>query len=154
MSFSESDIRSFTGNIWSSVFGLDLDSGCIAGLDTGDIIAGGIHLSGAWEGALFVECTPNLARKLASAMFGMDDAEITDSEVRDAIGEIANMAGGNFKALLPQPCQLSLPIVVEGHDFHVHIMGSEQLCSIDFVSEGEPVRVRITHKRESQILLN
>ena len=154
MSFNESDIRSFTGNIWSSMFGLELGDGCAATIENGDMIAGGIHLTGAWEGALFVECSQKLARKLASTMFGMEASDVTDSEVRDAIGEIANIAGGSFKSLLPSPCFLSFPVVVEGNDCHVHVMGAGLLCTVDFTSESEPVRVRITHKRETKHLLN
>jgi hypothetical protein len=33
--------------------------------------------------------------------------------VRDVAGEVANMIGGNLKALLPEPCRLSLPKVTK-----------------------------------------
>jgi chemotaxis protein CheX len=37
-----------------------------------------------------------------------------EAELVDAIGEIANMTGGNVKALLPGPSVLSLPEVAAG----------------------------------------
>jgi len=37
-----------------------------------------------------------------------------DDDVRDSIGELANMVGGNLKSLMPPGVALSLPSVVEG----------------------------------------
>ncbi|MFH0944672.1 MAG: chemotaxis protein CheX [Planctomycetota bacterium] len=48
------------------------------------------------------------------------------SEVRDALGEMANRIGGNFKSLLEPPVQLSLPSVTEGVGYKVLFPG----CSI------------------------
>jgi chemotaxis protein CheX len=44
-----------------------------------------------------------------------------DADVCDAFGELANMIGGNLKAVLPHPVHLSMPSVVQGADYSMHI---------------------------------
>jgi chemotaxis protein CheX len=44
-------------------------------------------------------------------LLAVDLLDVTQSDIVDAVGELANVIGGNVKALLPQPCQLSLPHV-------------------------------------------
>ena len=44
-------------------------------------------------------------------MFGVDPESISVEQVEDALGELANMTGGNFKSLVPGPSVLSLPRV-------------------------------------------
>jgi chemotaxis protein CheX len=44
-------------------------------------------------------------------MLGMGDDEVGDADVSDTIGEIANVVGGNVKAILAPNAVLSLPVV-------------------------------------------
>jgi chemotaxis protein CheX len=48
---------------------------------------------------------------MRAVMDGRSAAELTSTEVADAWGELLNMVGGNLKALLPPPSQVSLPCV-------------------------------------------
>ncbi len=48
--------------------------------------------------------------RLARALLRMDDAEpVGDDDLADAFGEVANVVGGNLKALLPVHGTLTLP---------------------------------------------
>ena len=40
-----------------------------------------------------------------------EDVDVDEEDFRDAIGEVANVVGGNVKSLVPDPGALSLPIV-------------------------------------------
>jgi chemotaxis protein CheX len=79
-------------------------------------ITGTIHFSGAWLGRLDVVCPPNAARQVAATMFCPESGVVEESEVRDAVGELANILGGNLKIILPQPTRISLPEVGVGTD--------------------------------------
>ncbi|MGZ4613874.1 MAG: chemotaxis protein CheX [Kineosporiaceae bacterium] len=58
-------------------------------------------------------CVPaTLAHRLAARMFASD--EPTSDDVLDALGELANIAGGNVKALLFTSARLSLPSATLG----------------------------------------
>lgn len=54
------------------------------------------------------ETADRMARALLA--LGPQDAVAPD-DLRDALGEVANVIGGNIKGLLPQPGSLTLPVV-------------------------------------------
>lgn len=50
--------------------------------------------------------------RLTRALLGMDTAEyVCDADFADAVGEIANVVGGNVKSLVTNPGALTLPVV-------------------------------------------
>ena len=71
-------------------------------------------ISGEWNGTVCVSCSQLAARHATSAMFGMEDDELTADEINDAVGELVNVVGGNIKSLVPGPSVLGLPTVIEG----------------------------------------
>jgi chemotaxis protein CheX len=50
-------------------------------------------------------------------------ASMNEDDVRDVLGELANMVAGNLKSLLPKGVDLSIPTVVEGRDYSLHVCG-------------------------------
>jgi len=79
--------------------------------DGESILAGCVHISGEWEGAVTLDCPSELAKKVASIMFSLTEDELSSDLIQDALGELTNMTRGNLKSLLPEPCYLSLPAV-------------------------------------------
>ena len=59
-----------------------------------------LEASGAWEGRIVVRATESFARAVAANMFGMPRHEVEREDADDAIGELANVVGGNLKSLL------------------------------------------------------
>jgi chemotaxis protein CheX len=82
-------------------------------------------------------------------MFELAADEISPSEISDALGEIANMMGGNVKALLPGPATLSLPSVTEGSDYSITVPGAALACELHLECEGEPLSVRVHRRLEA-----
>jgi hypothetical protein len=70
-----------------------------------------VRITGAWEGMVQLVCADVLARPAAAVLFGLEVQTATPDLVHDALGELTNITGGNLKALLPEPCYLSLPAV-------------------------------------------
>jgi chemotaxis protein CheX len=54
------------------------------------------------------ETADRLARAL---LLKEDDEPVTLEDVQDALGEVANVVGGNLKAMLPEGSSLTLPVV-------------------------------------------
>lgn len=75
-------------------------------------VAAWVTISGAWSGSVRIRLPPSLATRLARELLQVEPSSTDDPGVRDVAGEVANMIGGNLKALLPEPCRLSLPQVV------------------------------------------
>jgi chemotaxis protein CheX len=55
-----------------------------------------------------------------------------DDDVRDVLGELANMIGGNMKSCMPTGVRLSMPTVMEGRDYDLRICGSQILERVAF----------------------
>jgi CheY-specific phosphatase CheX len=47
-----------------------------------------------------------------------------DDVVRDVLGEMANMIGGNLKCVLTRGIRLSMPSVVDGSDYCMRVCGA------------------------------
>ena len=70
-----------------------------------------VSFFGAWCGFCVVCCEPEVARELTHRFLGMESTspdEILD-EIKDCMGEVANIVGGNVKTLLPRGVDHSVP---------------------------------------------
>lgn len=73
-----------------------------------------ISIEGAWSGTLMVSCSRRLAVHAAATLYSLPDQAIDDRHWQDTLNEVANIIGGNLKALLPAPSRLGLPAAVAG----------------------------------------
>ena len=74
-----------------------------------------ISLEGADGVTVVVEMEPGLAVLSAAALLGVEPDDLDDAAIEDAVGEIANVVGGNLKgAMGDEACALSLPVVTHG----------------------------------------
>ncbi|MDD2468776.1 MAG: chemotaxis protein CheX [Desulfobulbus sp.] len=83
-------------------------------------ITGMVGLAGTHKGVLAVHFPKQIALDVTSSFLGMDVDEINE-DVQDAIGEIANMLGGNLKTILSdrgRDIQLSLPSTISGDEYN------------------------------------
>lgn len=132
--------------VWNSMLGLDLqvsDMALPAPSAGAQRWSGCIALSGDWRGAVTVSCLEPMAKLAAGSMFGMEPADATAAEIQDAIGEIANMVGGQTKMVLGGNCSLGLPVVIEGHSFEATVPHSHTVVKLHFLCDGHPVEVAI-----------
>lgn len=84
-----------------------------------DTITGMIGLAGTHKGILAVHIPYTVAMAITSSFLMMDVTEI-DEDVHDAIGEVANMLGGNVKTILSEKgrdIDLSLPSTIAGSEY-------------------------------------
>lgn len=84
-----------------------------------DSISGVIGLAGTHRGVLAIHLPDKVAIGITESFLGMDVAEI-DEDVEDAVGELANMLGGNVKAILSEngrDIELSLPTTIKGKQY-------------------------------------
>jgi len=87
----------------------------------GDRLTATIHLAGDWKGALALECGRKQACAFAARFLSIEEPEKVDDVVRDVLGELANMIGGNLKCVLAGGLTLSMPCVVDGADHNLRI---------------------------------
>lgn len=146
----EPELTEITERVWGSLVEAPLlprqpgQPGPVPGART---FTGCVQITGAWEGAVTVHCSAELAKMLTAAMFMVDPEDTTPEEVTDALGELANMVGGNVKALLPEPCRISLPAVADGMDYRLSVPGARPVTAVTWTCHGEPLMVRLLERR-------
>jgi hypothetical protein len=73
-------------------------------------ISAWVQIHGPWRGAVVVTCDEATAEALTECLLrARPPAVIEPEDVADALGELANVLGGNVKAALPGPSTLGLP---------------------------------------------
>jgi len=89
-----------------------------------DQLTATIHLAGDWNGVLALECGHEQACAFAARFLSMEKPEMLDDDVRDVLGELTNMIGGNLKCVLAGGLRLSMPSVVDGADHNLRVCRS------------------------------
>ncbi len=77
-------------------------------------VVGIIHLTGGWDGFVLAGFEPELAQAVAVRMLAAPDLDPNDEDLRDAVGEVANILAGNLKCMIPEWTAMSIPAVIEG----------------------------------------
>jgi chemotaxis protein CheX len=86
-----------------------------------------VGFGGLLSGACVLSTGSAVALEIAEHMTGMKFAEIDDT-VKDGIGEICNMLAGAWKGKVPElaaNCGLSVPAVITGRDYMLHVQAPE-----------------------------
>jgi chemotaxis protein CheX len=86
-----------------------------------------VGFGGLLSGACVFRSGGSAAIKIAAYMTGMEFDEIDDT-VKDGIGEICNMLAGAWKGKVPDlaaNCGLSVPAVITGRDYNLHVQAPE-----------------------------
>jgi chemotaxis protein CheX len=143
VTITHDELRSIMDAIWQSLLGSSLTSAEAAGEESRPRVVGRVEISGGWEGVVTIDCDAELAADVAAAMFGLDEGDAAPDEIRDALGELANMAGGNIKSLLPGPSQLGLPVVSDDVEPATVPGDAAPLHSVAFDVDGKHVRLNV-----------
>lgn len=87
-----------------------------------DCVSGIVGFSGKTRGMVAIHCPETVAMAITSALLGTEETEVSD-DVRDAVGEVANMIAGGVKAASGSEgeaqIELSIPTTVCGERYSV-----------------------------------
>jgi chemotaxis protein CheX len=86
-----------------------------------------VGFGGLMSGACVFKSGGSVALKIAAHMTGMEFEQIDDT-VKDGIGELCNMLAGAWKGKVPDlaaHCGLSIPAVITGREYHLHVQAPE-----------------------------
>ena len=120
---------------------------------------GSVSFAGDANGMIRIHAGDSFSREMAAEMLGREVEEIEgDEEIRDMLGEIGNIVGGNLKSVFTDAglmFALSTPFFTTGSDFKIdaHNMGNfEQLAfccgkNVIFVELG----VKVSEQEQPQI---
>ena len=145
------ELDRITSDIWTAMLGLTLEPYYDAPVFPPDqrVATGIVQITGDFEGAVTIQLAESKARQVAAIMFAMEPEEIGDEELSDAVGELANMTGGNVKSTMAGSCQLSLPSVTSGRDYHVSVPGTSVRDRIGMTCQGELVVITLLMREDA-----
>jgi CheY-specific phosphatase CheX len=119
------ELAQIVKTVFGTMVSLEVDEWGTLWFPSGDRLTSAVHLTGGWKGAVLLECDWVVARRFACRFLSIDPSDMVDDLVRDVLGELANMIGGNLKCVLTQDIQLSMPTVVDGSGYGLRVGGAE-----------------------------
>ena len=123
------DLADIVEGIWLSLFEIRVtpeDPASLAGRRA-PTSAGIVHISGAWEGSVAVQCAESL----------------TDRLLPTTVGDLARMIGEGFQTLVPGPGALSAPETAIGTDFRLQVPNAAQVLQSAFRAGDQVFSVTI-----------
>jgi chemotaxis protein CheX len=136
----EATVQSIAEEAWTALVGEDEVLVPLPAELPGDVLSSWVDLTGPWTGSVVVTTGRSTAEELARCMLKEHAPPLIDVEdIADALGEIANVVGGNIKAVLPPPSALSLPKVGTA----AAPPDPTDVARIDVLWRGEPLSISV-----------
>ncbi len=110
-----------------------------------DSISGIIGLAGMRKGVLAIHLPKEVAMAITGNFLGMEVTEVNE-DVEDAVGELANMLGGNVKTILSEKgrdIELSMPSTISGRHYDFQSTKEAERIAIPFDCEAGKFSVEL-----------
>ena len=139
----ESDLAEMLEQVWVSYLDPEGINPLVSTGDESQLseVHSSVSISGAWTGHVVYASSALAARKAAAAFMAVGPEEVSQEDLSDVLGELANIVGGNVKAMLPAGCFLSLPTVVLAPDTASYYPAAERISGLYGTWDGEPVSI-------------
>lgn len=114
-----------------------------------DGISGIIGLAGTHKGVLAIHIPAPVALAITGSFLGMEVEEINE-DVEDAVGELANMLGGNVKTILSEngrDIELSLPTTISGTNYDFQTAKDVEVTALAFATDTGMFTVELQLER-------
>ena len=103
-------VQSIADEVWPSLVGDGEAFVPVPVPPPAEVVSAWVDILGPWTGSVVVTCAPATAAALTESVLMTRPPEVVDDEdVADALGELANVLGGNIKSVLPGDSRLGLP---------------------------------------------
>lgn len=121
----------------------------------GDAVLGSITFKGDLEGCLAICCDMKCAQTVTMNMLGFDTLDgISQEDMCDALGEVANMIMGSVKKRLHDKVsnlELSIPLVIQGRQMKNNLGESTQEVAVKVKIEDEfPAELSFIYREQSK----
>lgn len=113
MAIDDRQIIGVSSELWSSSLGLRLSPAEAASPSAEPTRATCMKATGAWTGALMLECPESVLRHAALMLFDQEADSIAESDMDDALNELSEMIGRKLRDVLPEKTKFGKPSVVE-----------------------------------------
>ncbi len=150
---SSTDLAAVVEEIFGSMAGMELaPSSEIIRFNPGHngYVVSAVQIVGDWQGAVRLDIDLELARQACANLVGLEPADLSTQDIRDAAGELANMTGGSVKALCSPTSRLSLPSVAMGRDFEFTVSQGTVIRESSFRHASGALTVSVIQKQSAE----
>ncbi len=112
-------------------------------------LAGCVSFVGQFSGVVRIYTSLAQACGMTCQLLGLEEKDLDNAMVNDAMGEVTNMIGGSFKSHLCDcgyPCRLSIPSIVRGTNFKFEPVPNTTQMTMGYLSEGGTLVVEVVLK--------
>jgi chemotaxis protein CheX len=145
----ENDLAEMVEQVWESYLDPEGVSPLIPTYDENQPseVHSSVSITGSWTGHVVYASSTEAARRAAAAFLAMDASEVSQEDLSDVLGELANIVGGNVKAMLPPGALLSLPQVVMAPESTARFPNTQRIGGVYGLWDGEPVSISMWSSR-------
>jgi chemotaxis protein CheX len=134
----EETVHSIAQEAWSALVGDDEFLVPLPGGLPDDALSSWVDVAGPWNGIVVLTCGRSTAEQLSRELLKQHAPPVLEAEdVADALGELANVVGGNVKAVLPGPSVLGLPEVGSAP------VAGPDTCRVDLLWRGQSLTISV-----------
>jgi chemotaxis protein CheX len=132
----EAMVQAIAEEAWLALVGEEEYLLPLAGGLADDAVSSWVEIVGPWTGSVVITTARSTAEELARCLLKEHAPPVLDAEdIEDALGELANVVGGNIKAVLPGPSVLGLPEVGSGPE------PGADTCRVDLLWRGQSLTI-------------
>jgi chemotaxis protein CheX len=146
---NENDLAEMVEQVWESYLDPEGISPLIPTYDEHQPteVHSSVSITGSWTGHVVYASSTAAARRAAAAFLATEATEVSEDDVSDVLGELANIIGGNVKAMLPPGALLSLPQVMFSPEATSRYPSAARVSGIYGTWDGEPVSISMWQSR-------
>jgi chemotaxis protein CheX len=145
----DSLIEQITQSIFSTMLNIDVLRVYEPVASEQEPLLAAIQITGNWTGCTVLSLSTEVANEAAANMLQQDLASVSEDDRKEVAAELVNMIGGNLKSILPGPSYLSLPTIVAGREFGVHVHQAELLDEVVLRTAHGAMRVQLYSKSDA-----
>lgn len=132
------DLSTIVASVFETMLNLEAAVADDPWFPSNDRLTAVVNVAGIWNGSVIIEFDRAQACRLTGRFLSTESPVAVDDVVRDVLGELANMIGGNLKSMLSPLSRISLPVVIDGFDYCWRIYGGAFPRRLAFVSSEGP----------------
>lgn len=143
------DLESIVAMVFATMMGLEVqpcEQPCPA---SAGMLTAAVYLTGEWNGAVCIHVEPRRACSFAGHFLGMPAPDAICDDVRDVMGELANMVAGNLKCTLTPGIRVSIPSVTDGPGYSLRVCGAHVVSRISFDTVSGPFWISLVKAGEA-----
>jgi chemotaxis protein CheX len=142
------DLEVVVATVFVTMMGLEVWPGGEPCPASAGMLTSAVYLTGEWTGAVCIHVEPRQACRFAGCFLGMPAPEDICDDVRDVMGELANMVAGNLKCTLKPGIRVSIPSVTDGPNYSMRVCGAHVISRTSFQTESGPLWISLIEAGE------